>query len=178
MPTHFALHPLTLALGTCAGGFNSSLSCSASGDCPPGLFCDPRLQRCCPLVLPLIDANTAPQTVQAWKEELEQATGKSPANPRFSSRQRPCRRGSCSMYYKPSAWLSLTCMLWVRQLTRLQLWMPAFCCSSDVVVELCRLSSTSCCSADHRSSYVLRLSFQLTTLWHVFSFKLLNVNVN
>ncbi|ETN83805.1 CC domain protein [Necator americanus] len=59
---------------TCAGGFSSSLPCSASGECPPGLFCDPRLQQCCPLILPLIDANTSPQTVQAWKEEMDLGT--------------------------------------------------------------------------------------------------------
>ncbi|WKX98463.1 hypothetical protein Q1695_013834 [Nippostrongylus brasiliensis] len=54
----------------CAGGFNSSLTCSAAGLCPPGLACDPALLVCCPLVLPMIDGNTAPQSVTMWTTQI------------------------------------------------------------------------------------------------------------
>ncbi|KAK6741586.1 hypothetical protein RB195_009449 [Necator americanus] len=93
---------------TCAGGFSSSLPCSASGECPPGLFCDPRLQQCCPLILPLIDANTSPQTVQAWKEEMDLGTKVKlpPARMKFSSRSRPCRTGTITSANAPCLPLS------------------------------------------------------------------------
>ncbi|VDD96823.1 unnamed protein product [Enterobius vermicularis] len=40
---------------SCAAGFVSSLKCSETGECPPGLFCDPSLSLCCPLLLPFTD---------------------------------------------------------------------------------------------------------------------------
>lgn len=36
----------------CAAGFRSDLECY-EGECPPGLFCDTHIDRCCPLLLPL-----------------------------------------------------------------------------------------------------------------------------
>ncbi|VDP54520.1 unnamed protein product [Heligmosomoides polygyrus] len=66
----------------CAGGFNSTLTCTSGGLCPPGLYCDPGLRLCCPLVLPMIDANTASQSVSSWKDELQppSSPGESPTN--------------------------------------------------------------------------------------------------
>uniref|UniRef100_A0AC35F7Y1 Uncharacterized protein n=1 Tax=Panagrolaimus sp. PS1159 TaxID=55785 RepID=A0AC35F7Y1_9BILA len=39
----------------CAAGFSSPIKCTASRECPPGLFCDVAVDLCCPLLLPLTD---------------------------------------------------------------------------------------------------------------------------
>uniref|UniRef100_A0A1I7XTK5 CC domain-containing protein n=1 Tax=Heterorhabditis bacteriophora TaxID=37862 RepID=A0A1I7XTK5_HETBA len=46
--------------------------CSASGECPPGLFCDPQLMLCCPLILPLTGVNN-PINLKSRRETLEDA---------------------------------------------------------------------------------------------------------
>ncbi|KAK0416796.1 hypothetical protein QR680_012690 [Steinernema hermaphroditum] len=57
---------------SCAAGFQSPLRCSALGACPPGLFCDAAVQRCCPLLLPLTDSsNPRPPTAPSVKRQQQ-----------------------------------------------------------------------------------------------------------
>uniref|UniRef100_A0A8R1I918 CC domain-containing protein n=2 Tax=Caenorhabditis japonica TaxID=281687 RepID=A0A8R1I918_CAEJA len=58
---------------SCAGGFTSSLICSPGSDCPAGLHCDPALNLCCPLLLPLVDPkNPKRRTSKRRKQQQQQ----------------------------------------------------------------------------------------------------------
>ncbi|CAP29615.2 Protein CBG10108 [Caenorhabditis briggsae] len=58
---------------SCAGGFQSSLICSAGSECPAGLHCDTAINLCCPLLLPLTDPkNPKKRKTKRRKQKLEE----------------------------------------------------------------------------------------------------------
>ncbi|TKR77645.1 hypothetical protein L596_018576 [Steinernema carpocapsae] len=68
---------------SCAAGFQSPLRCSPG--CPPGLFCDASIQRCCPLLLPLTDSSN-PQNPPSTVKRQQQ---------RFTIQAQGCAGGNC-----------------------------------------------------------------------------------